>query len=120
MLFYNKDLLSKNGIDEPTDDWTMDDLKAAASKVAAAGEGRIWGLAGGPAPACSDLAPPWLFPFGARFVNETQTECVINDPSPVETMKYWQELGTPRRCRPRPRPPRVSPIRSSPVGRPSS
>lgn len=92
MLFYNKDLLSKFGVDEPTDDWTTDDLKAAALKVAAGGEGRIWGLAGGPSPASADLAPPWLFPFGAQFVNETQTECLINDPKAVETMTYWQEL----------------------------
>lgn len=92
MLFYNKDLLDKNGIDEPTDKWTMDDLKAAALKVAAAGDGRIWGIAGGPAPTSSDLAPPWLFPFGARFVNDTQTECVINEPAAVEAMTYWQEL----------------------------
>ena len=92
MLFYNKDLITKSGIEEPTDSWKMDDLKAAALKVAADGGGRIWGLAGGPAPTASDLAPPWLFPFGARFVNEDQTACLINEPKAVETMRYWHEL----------------------------
>lgn len=92
MLFYNKDLLKKSGIDEPTDSWTMDDLKAAALKVAADGGGKVWGLASGPSPASSDLAPPWLYPFGAKFVNDNQTECLISQPKSVETMKYWQEL----------------------------
>jgi multiple sugar transport system substrate-binding protein len=92
MLFYNKDLLKKSKLDEPTDDWTMDDLKKAALAIAKDGGGRVWGLAGGPAPTSADLAPPWLFPFGARFVNDTQTECVLNDPKAVSTMTYWQEL----------------------------
>lgn len=92
MLFYNKDLLTKSGIEMPTDDWTMDDLKKAALKVTADGGGKVWGMASGPTPGGSDLAPPWLFPFGARYVNDTQTECLISEPKAVETMKYWQEL----------------------------
>lgn len=92
MLFYNKDLLKKAAVEEPTDAWMMDDLKSAALKVTAAGGGKIWGLAGGPAPTSSDLAPPWLFPFGAKFVNEQQTASLINEPKSVEAMKYWQEL----------------------------
>ncbi|MCX8025083.1 MAG: extracellular solute-binding protein, partial [Thermanaerothrix sp.] len=32
-LFYNKDLFAKAGMAEPTDDWTWDDLKAAAQKL---------------------------------------------------------------------------------------
>jgi multiple sugar transport system substrate-binding protein len=92
MLFYNKDMLAKYGVEEPTDSWTLDDVKKGALKVAEGGGGKIWGLAGGPSPTSSDLAPPWLFPFGARFVNETQTACVINEPKAVETMRYWHEL----------------------------
>ena len=92
MLFYNKDLLDKAGVDEPDDSWTMDDLKEAVLTVAADGGGKVWGLAAGPSPTSSDLAPPWLFPFGAQYVNDTQTECLINEPKAVETMQYWQEL----------------------------
>jgi multiple sugar transport system substrate-binding protein len=92
MLFYNKDLLTKSGIEEPTDAWTMDKLKEAALKITQDGGGKIWGLAGGPSPAGADLAPPWLFPFGARFVNEDQTQCLINEPAAVKTMEYWQDL----------------------------
>jgi multiple sugar transport system substrate-binding protein len=92
MLFYNKDLLSKAGVEEPSENWTLDDVKSAALKVTESGGGRIWGLAGGPSPASADLAPPWLLPFGARYVNETQTACVINEPKAIETMRFWHEL----------------------------
>lgn len=94
MLFYNKDLLKKSGIKEPDDSWTMDDLKKAALKITADGGGKIWGLAGGPSPTGADLAPPWLFPFGAQFVNDAQTACLINQPDAVRTMEYWDELRT--------------------------
>lgn len=92
MLYYNKDLLKKSGIEEPTDDWTMDDLKTAAAKIAEDGGGRVWGLAGGATPGAPDLAPPWLFPFGARYVNDDQTECLITEPAAVQTMEYWVDL----------------------------
>lgn len=32
-LFYNKDLFAEAGIDEPTDDWTWEDLKTAAKTI---------------------------------------------------------------------------------------
>lgn len=92
MLFYNKALLKKSGIEDPTSSWKMDDLKTAATKIAADGGGKIWGLAGGPSPAGGDTAPPWLFPFGGKFVNDTQTACVINQADSVKAMSYWFDL----------------------------
>lgn len=32
-LFYNKDLFAEAGVEEPTDDWTWEDLKAAAKTI---------------------------------------------------------------------------------------
>ena len=92
MLFYNKNLLKKSGIENPTSAWKMDDLKKAATKIAADGGGKIWGMANGPTPAGGDVAPPWLFPFGGRFVNDNQTACVINEPASVQAMSYWFDL----------------------------
>ncbi|GAA3342362.1 sugar ABC transporter substrate-binding protein [Curtobacterium pusillum] len=37
LMFYNKDLFEKAGIDEPRPGWTVDDFEAAAAKMKAAG-----------------------------------------------------------------------------------
>jgi len=39
------------------------------------------------------MAPPYLFPFGAQYVNEPQeTKCLIDQPQAVQTMQWWMEL----------------------------
>jgi multiple sugar transport system substrate-binding protein len=40
VLYYNKDLFAKAGMDTPTADWTWDDEKAAAEKLTS---GNVWG-----------------------------------------------------------------------------
>ena len=94
MLFYNQDLLTKAGVGTPDDSWTLDQLKEAIKTVAEKGGDKVWGMANGNAatPANADLAPSWLMPFGASYVNDKQTACVLNDPKTVETMSFWQEL----------------------------
>ncbi|BBH20326.1 sugar ABC transporter substrate-binding protein [Paenibacillus baekrokdamisoli] len=44
IFFYNKDILAKYGIDTPKNDWTWEDLKAAAQK-ATHPEDKVWGMA---------------------------------------------------------------------------
>lgn len=90
MLFYNKKLLDSYGVALPDGSWDQARLKAAIIK-ASSGDGKVWGIAGTANPGAADLAPPWLFPFGARYVNETQTACVIDDPKAIAAMEFHQE-----------------------------
>jgi multiple sugar transport system substrate-binding protein len=94
MLFYNKDLFDKAGVKYPTDSWTLDDLKQNIVKLTSgSGRNKIFGFTTTPTPAQSDLAPSYLFPFGAKYVNEPQeTQSFINQPQAVTAMQWWMEL----------------------------
>lgn len=90
MLFYNKNLLRKHGVGVPDETWTQDTLHAAILK-ASSGDSKVWGIAGTANPGSADLAPPWLFPFGAQYANAAQTECLIDSPAAVKAMTYHYE-----------------------------
>lgn len=94
MLFYNKDLFDKAGMKYPTDAWTLDDFKQAVIKLTSgSGRDKIFGITGTPTPGQADLAPNYLFPFGAKYVNEPQeTQSFINQPEAVKAMEWWMEL----------------------------
>jgi len=94
MLFYNKQLFDQAGVKYPTNDWTLEDLKQAATKLAS-GKGRtkIFGLLSLPTSGDASMAPGYLFPFGARYVNEPQeTKSYIDQPEAVSAMEWWWEL----------------------------
>jgi multiple sugar transport system substrate-binding protein len=39
------------------------------------------------------MAPSYLFPFGAEYINEPdETKCLITSPKAIETMTWWNEL----------------------------
>jgi len=94
MLFYNKDLFDKAGVQYPNDNWTLDDLKQAAIKLTSGtGHSKIFGLNAAPTPGNGSVAPSYLYPFGARYVDEPQeTQCFINQPQAVQAMEWWMEL----------------------------
>lgn len=94
MLYYNKDLFDAAGIGIPDETWTLDRLKEVALQLTS-GEGpeKIYGLGELPSPGDGTIAPAYLYPFGAEYVNEPdETECRINQPEAVEAMQWWHEL----------------------------
>lgn len=94
MLYFNRDLFDKAGIAPPDDTWTLDTVKEAALKLTS-GEGatKTFGLAPLPTPGAGTLAPAYLFPFGAAYVNEPEeTTCRLTEPAAVEAMTWWDEL----------------------------
>ncbi|GHO47349.1 ABC transporter substrate-binding protein [Ktedonospora formicarum] len=93
VLFYNKDLFDKAGIKYPDASWTLDTMKQVAIKLTSGdSHNRIYGLASLPTPASANIAPPFLFPFGARYVNENQTKSLIDQPEAIEAMQWWMEI----------------------------
>jgi multiple sugar transport system substrate-binding protein len=93
-LYYNKDLFDAAGVEYPNQNWTLDDLKAAALKITS-GEGpnKIFGLGELPSPGDSLMAPPYLMPFGGVYLREPEEdEVLINEPAAVEAMEWWQEF----------------------------
>jgi multiple sugar transport system substrate-binding protein len=94
VLYYNKDLFDKAGVTYPDDTWTLDNLKEAVLKMTTGSGGdKVYGIGDLPSPGNAVLAPGYLYPFGAQYVNEPEeTEYLLNKPEGVTAMQWWQEL----------------------------
>lgn len=89
-LFYNKDAFDEAGIDYPTDDWTWDDLLAAAQKLTKRSGGRVerYGFSA-PAPFT------FIWQNGGEVFdrNIEPTRVLIDQPAAVEALKFYFDLS---------------------------
>lgn len=90
MLFYNKDLFDKYGVEYPTEDWTWDDMLAAAQKMTAgSGEEETWGYA-------QDYWWPfhmnWIYQAGGKVMDE-EGNFVMNSPESVKALTFLRDLA---------------------------
>ncbi|MEW1846850.1 sugar ABC transporter substrate-binding protein [Nonomuraea angiospora] len=92
LLFYNKDLFDKAGIDYPDESWTFDKLFETAKKMTSgSGAEKIYGFS--PMPTIGpDLSAVFLMPFGARFLDAAESKVMINEPKAREVMGRWLDL----------------------------
>lgn len=93
VLFYNKDLFDAAGLPYPTDDWTLDDLRAAAKQLTkdADGDGAIdqWGFSTD----LWDMELFWsqaLWGHGADIINPERTQTLIGEPN---ARPAWQLIA---------------------------
>lgn len=90
-VYYNKELLDKEGIPYPTADWTYDDMFEIARKLTKDidGDGEIdqYGMTYG-----SNITEGWL-PFvtanGGAPLDETRTKSMFSDPKTVEGLAKY-------------------------------
>ena len=85
VLIYNKDLFDQAGVAYPTDDWTQDDLQAAAEKIRALGDD-IYGIW---QPITYNEFFKVAKQYGGGLLNEDKTVFTINSP---ENLKAAQAL----------------------------
>lgn len=92
-LFYNKKMFDEAGINYPTDEWTHKEYLSAAKRLTKDfdGDGRIdqYGTVFG------TWFVPWLSAIwsnGARFFNEEETKCVINEPKAIEAIQMYADF----------------------------
>jgi len=89
MLFYNKDLFDKYGVEYPTEDWTWDDMLAAAQKMTAgSGEEETWGYAQSYWWA---YHLNWIYQAGGKVMDENGN-FVMNTPESVEALTFLRDL----------------------------
>ena len=74
VLIYNKDLFDQAGVDYPTDDWTQDELQAAAEAIRALGDD-IFGIW---QPITYNEFFKVVAQYGGALLNEDKTEFTIN------------------------------------------
>jgi len=89
-IIYNRTLMAKNGVPEPSSDLTWDEYIAKAAKLNAPPLPRE------AAPACFGAigvnAEMLLWQHGGDFFNRTGTECTLDRPEAVAAMAYYHQL----------------------------
>ena len=92
IMVYNKTMFDKAGVATPTDDWTWDDMLAAAKKLTKADE-NTWGVVA--------IDPyilfkgNWVKSAGGALHNPDFTKFTMTDPGTVEAYKWnWDLIFT--------------------------
>jgi multiple sugar transport system substrate-binding protein len=91
VLYYNKDVFDEAGVDYPTDDWTWDDLRAAAEKLTVKEGDQVtrYGLAmeGG-------KYQLWLGQNGAQITDDlyNPSKCTLDQPKAIEAFDFFAGL----------------------------
>ncbi|MFD5226563.1 ABC transporter substrate-binding protein [Microbacterium sp. NPDC058342] len=98
VLYYNKAMFEEADLDAPTDDWTYDDLTAAAKKltVDANGDGtpEVWGFRAF-SPGFTESWWPQIRAFGGHVVDESRTEVTVDSPESAAALEWVQEAIDP-------------------------
>ena len=84
-LEYNTDLFDAAGVAYPTNDWTWDDLRAAAEQLTNADTG-VYGLV---LPPDFARAIAFIYQAGGSVVSEDGTQMTINSPEALEAMNFY-------------------------------
>ena len=86
-LVYLPDVFAEAGIDEPTADWTWEDLRAAAQAISENTDKEGF---------CqnADWArfAPWAFGNGGAYANDDFTESLVNSPEVLEAATFVAEM----------------------------
>ena len=98
---YNKTIFDKSGVPLPTDKWTWDDLKGAASKLtkdAAGGGSKQWGWIGWD-PGWMPSWWPLMQSYGAFHFSDDLSQCILNNPAGVQVLDFmrstWADKVSP-------------------------
>ena len=84
-LFYNKDMFAAAGLDEPTDDWTWDDLKAAAEALSDP-DNNVYGLG---VPADPGRFPIFVFQNGGQIMTDDFSDTLLDSPEAIEAAEFY-------------------------------
>ncbi|MFC4013878.1 ABC transporter substrate-binding protein [Nonomuraea purpurea] len=92
LLFFNKDLFDKAGLDYPDESWTFDKLFETARKMTSgSGAGKIYGFS--PMPKLeNDVSAIYLKPFGGRFLDAAESKVMVNEPQAKQALGLWLDL----------------------------
>jgi len=84
-LFYNKKMFDEAGLDYPTDDWTWDDLRAAAEALSKPDE-NIYGFGVPPDPG---RFPIFVFQNGGHIMTEDFSDTLLDSPEAIEAAEFY-------------------------------
>jgi len=92
VLYYNKDLFDKAGVDYPTDKWTWDDLLAAAEKLTVKdGSGNVTQYA-----LASEAGKwyKWLNQNGGSIFDDyaNPSKCLLAEPQAIAALQFFADM----------------------------
>ncbi len=87
-LFYNKKMFEEANLDEPTDDWTWDDLKSAAAALTKADED-IYGVG---VPADAGRFPIFVFQNGGQIMSDDFSDTLLDSEEAIEAAEFYTGL----------------------------
>ncbi|NLG24036.1 MAG: sugar ABC transporter substrate-binding protein, partial [Clostridiales bacterium] len=85
LLFYNKTMFDEAGLSYPNDEWTFDDMWAAAEQLTSGeGPGKKYGfhVTNG-----SDFVDAYINAAGGYVLNDDMNKCLINEPEAVAALE---------------------------------
>ena len=100
LLWFNKTLFEKEGVKPPDASWTMNDMVEAARRLTKVADGQ-WGTNFAPG-GNYQLQATWLGPWGAKLLNDAETEIFIDSREAVEALEFWHDLRAKRHLSPMP------------------
>ncbi|MDT0157665.1 sugar ABC transporter substrate-binding protein [Microbacterium sp. ARD32] len=99
VLYYNKALFAEAGVEPPTDDWTYDDLAAAAQKLTVDkngdGTADAWGFRAF-SPGFTESWWPQVRAFGGEIVNEDRTKVTVDSPESAAALEWVKKAIDPK------------------------
>src|SRR5581483_6283976 len=100
LLWYNRDLFQREGVKLPDSSWTMDDFAEAARKLTKP-NGEQWGMAGFN-PGGYPMQGTYLGGWGARYLNDEETEISVDSKEAIQALEFWVDLRLRRHYSPLP------------------
>ncbi|WP_152361918.1 ABC transporter substrate-binding protein [Microlunatus speluncae] len=92
MLFYNKEIFDRAGIEPPGESWTWDHLyRVAAELTSGSGVNKVYGYTAMPQMK-ADLTPVHLLPYGGRFLSEDERSVQVQEQPAYDALAPWVEL----------------------------
>jgi len=93
ILYYNKTAFQNAGVAEPTDDWTWNDMLAAAQKLTTRGSDGTVSLWGVQIP--NSVQGGWasmIYANGGDYMNAEQTKTTLDQPGALGALQFIYEL----------------------------
>ncbi|MFC1736838.1 ABC transporter substrate-binding protein [Candidatus Hydrogenedentota bacterium] len=93
IVYYNKNLFDRAGLDYPTDDWTWDEFLELAKKLTldVDGDGRI-DQVGTTINAWWPMWLTWIWGNGGAILNEERTKCMLTTPESREAVQFLVDM----------------------------
>ena len=91
-IYYNKTLFEEDGLPQPSEDWTFDDMLEAAQALSkdldGDGQNDQWGLK----MYTGRLQNATLRAFGGEFINAEGTKAILTKPESTEALRWQYDL----------------------------